>query len=88
MTLANAGSRVSGFSGCNRFTGSFKQTGSELGFSQMAGTMMACLAREMELESEVLKALGATTHYRIEGEHLLLLTRDKVVARFESVYLR
>jgi uncharacterized lipoprotein YbaY/heat shock protein HslJ/uncharacterized lipoprotein NlpE involved in copper resistance len=88
MTLTSEGSRVSGFSGCNRFTGAFKHTGNKLHFSQMAGTMMACLAREMELESEVLKALGATTHYRIEGEHLLLLTRDKVVARFESVYLR
>jgi uncharacterized lipoprotein YbaY/heat shock protein HslJ len=88
MTLANGGSRVSGFSGCNRFTGSFKQTGSELHFSQMAGTMMACLSPDMELESQVLKLLNDTTHYRIEGEQLLLLMGDKVMARFESLYLR
>ncbi len=88
MILANEGSRVSGFSGCNQFTGSFKHSSQELRFSQMAGTMMACSSPAMELETKVLEALNATTHYRIEGEHLLLLTGNKVIARFESLYLR
>ncbi len=42
----------------------------------------------MELESQVLKMLGATTAYRIEGEQLALLGGDQILARFEAVYLR
>ena len=88
LTLASAGSRVIGFSGCNQFTGTFKQTGNELKFSQMAGTMMACVSPYMEFEGKVLKMLNATTSYRIKGEQLFLLEGDKVMARFESLYLR
>lgn len=88
ITLESEGSRIIGFSGCNQFTGTFKQTGNELKFSQMAGTMMACVDPYMELEGRVLKMLNATTAYRIKGEQLFLLEGDKVLARFESLYLR
>ncbi len=88
ITLASEGSRVIGFSGCNQFSGTFKQTGNVLKFSQMAGTMMACVSPYMELEGRVLKMLNATTAYHIQGEQLFLLEGDKVLARFESLYLR
>ena len=88
ITLASEGSRVIGFSGCNQFTGTFKQTDNALKFSQMAGTMMACVSPYMELESQVLKMLGTTTAYRIEGEQLFLLNENRVIARFEALYLR
>ncbi|WP_349019573.1 YbaY family lipoprotein [Methyloglobulus sp.] len=88
ITLASEGSRVIGFSGCNQFTGTFKHSENELRFSQMAGTMMACESPFMELEGRVLKMLNATTAYRIKGEQLFLLEGDKVLARFESLYLR
>jgi heat shock protein HslJ len=42
----------------------------------------------MELESQVLKMLGATTSYRIAGEQLTLLGGNQVLARFEAVYLK
>jgi heat shock protein HslJ/uncharacterized lipoprotein YbaY/uncharacterized lipoprotein NlpE involved in copper resistance len=80
ITLASEGSRVTGFSGCNQFTGTFRQSGNELKFSQMAGTMMACVSPYMALEQQVLKMLGATTAYRIEGEQLFLLNENKVIA--------
>ncbi len=88
ITLASEGSRIIGFSGCNQFSGTFKLTGNELKFSQMAGTMMACVGPYMELEGRVLKMLNTTTAYRIKGEQLFLLEGDKVLARFESLYLR
>jgi uncharacterized lipoprotein YbaY/heat shock protein HslJ len=88
ITLASEGSRVIGFSGCNQFTGTFKQTDNELKFSQMAGTMMACGSPYMELEHKVLKMLGATTAYRIKGEQLFLFNENKVIARFEAFYLK
>jgi uncharacterized lipoprotein YbaY/heat shock protein HslJ len=88
ITMASEGSRIIGFSGCNQFFGTFKQTGNELKFSQMAGTMMACVGPFMELEGRVLKMLNATTAYRIKGGQLFLLAADKVMARFEALYLR
>lgn len=88
ITLAGEGSRLFGFSGCNQLVGAYVQDGSALQFMQMASTKMACVAPLMELESHVLKMLGATTGYRIEGEQLTLLGGDQVLARFEAVYLR
>lgn len=88
ITLASEGSRVIGFSGCNQFTGTFKLTDNELKFSQMAGTIMACVSPYMELEHGVLNMLGATTAYRIKGKQLFLLNGNKVIARFEAFYLK
>lgn len=88
ITLASEGSRLMGFSGCNQLTGTYVQKDNELRFSQMAGTMMACVSPYMELESQVLKMLSATTSYRIKGEYLFLLKGNQVIARFESLYLR
>ena len=88
ITLASEGSRLFGFSGCNQLVGAYVQDGNALRFTQMAGTRMACVEPLMELESHVLKMLGATTGYRIEGEQLILLGGDQVLARFEAVYLR
>jgi len=88
ITLAGEGSRLFGFSGCNQLVGAYVQDGNALRFTQMASTRMACVEPLMELESQVLKMLGATTGYRIEGDQLILLGGDQVLARFEAVYLR
>jgi len=88
ITLASEGSRVNGFSGCNRFMGGYVKDGNNLKFTQMAGTMMACEAPLMELESQVLKMLSVTTSYRIDNGQLIFLAGDKVLARFKAVYLR
>ena len=88
ITLAGEGSRLIGFSGCNQLVGAYVQESNALRFTQMASTKMACAAPFMELESQVLKKLGDTTAYRIEGEQLTLLGGDQVLARFEAVYLR
>ena len=88
ITLAGEGSRLIGFSGCNQLVGAYVPDGNALRFTQMAGTRMACMAPLMDLESQVLKMLGATTAYRIEGAQLTLFGGDQVLARFEAVYLR
>lgn len=88
ITLASEGSRASGFSGCNQFMGAYVKDGNNLKFTQMAGTMMACEAPLMELESQVLKMLSVTTSYRIDNGQLIFLAGDKVLARFKAVYLR
>lgn len=88
ITLASEGARFVSFSGCNQLVGAYVQEGSALRFTKMASTKMACVPPFMELESQVLKMLSATTAYRIEGEQLTLLGGDQVLARFEAVYLR
>lgn len=88
ITLASEGSRLIAFGGCNQLAGAYILDGSKLHFTQMAGTLMACVSPFMELESQVLKMLGATTGYGIESEHLTLLGGGNVLARFEAVYLK
>jgi uncharacterized lipoprotein YbaY/heat shock protein HslJ/uncharacterized lipoprotein NlpE involved in copper resistance len=88
ITLASEGSRLMGFSGCNRLMGTYRMEANQLRFSQMAGTMMACEAQSMKLEQEVLAMLDETSGYRITGQQLLLLKGDKAIARFQTQYLR
>ena len=76
--------RVSGSGGCNRVTGGYQLNGVQLTFSQMAGTMMACIAG-MDTERAFLQALGRVNKWKITGQYLDLLDADgKVVARFEA----
>lgn len=87
ITLRADGRSVTGFAGCNQLTGSYQQAGSALRFSHMASTRMACSLPSMELENKVLSMLDAVSAYRINGDQLLLLKGDQLVARFEAVYL-
>jgi heat shock protein HslJ len=76
--------RVSGSGGCNRLTGSYKLKGDQLSFSQMAGTMMACVDG-MDTEKDFLKSLNEVTKWRIAGQQLDLSdARGKLVAQFEA----
>ena len=80
-------SRVGGFSGCNRYTGSYARDGvsgqgSPLSFGPLAGTMMAC-EDGGELEQRYLKALASVTAFRLDGGGLALLAGDDVVATFQ-----
>ncbi len=62
--------RFSGFSGCNRMTGSLFYENDVLRFTQVASTRMACPS--MEKESEFLMALQSATSYKIENNRLYL----------------
>jgi heat shock protein HslJ len=76
--------RVSGSGGCNRLTGHYELSGNHLRFSQMAGTMMACI-QGMETEGAFLQGLGSVGAWKIAGQQLELLdSAGKLVARFEA----
>ncbi|RLQ23435.1 META domain-containing protein [Seongchinamella sediminis] len=77
---------ASGFSGCNRYTGSFSNEGKSahgtpLSFGPLAGTMMAC-AEGGEVERAYLQMLAGVDGYRMQGSSLELLRGDEVVATF------
>ena len=66
--------RVSGSGGCNRFSGAFTRTGSQLQISQLGATKMACLdgARTTN-EMQFLQALQTTASYRLNAPGRMLL---------------
>lgn len=65
--------RVSGSTGCNRYTGTYQQDGKSLKFSPMAVTKMACPPPLDALERAFLQAMAATTAMRKSGITLELL---------------
>jgi heat shock protein HslJ len=69
-------SKVSGFSGCNQYSGSYTTSGSSISIAKpVAATMMACGPAPTLLERAYLKALGAARHYAISGSKLTLKSR-------------
>lgn len=75
--------KVSGYSGCNRLTGSYQadETGL-LKFSPLATTRMMCMSKNKE--GAFLSALSGVSSYKFDSDHLLLLKGDEVVAEFVS----
>jgi copper homeostasis protein (lipoprotein) len=84
LMFSGEGLRVQGFSGCNRFTGSYRLEGKRLAFKQMAGTRMACV-EGMEQEAAILEAFEATASWQIMGEHLELMDAGgRLLLRFKA----
>ena len=68
---------VSGFSGCNQYTGSYVTSGTDgLTISDLAITRMACEADAMTLESQYTAALAKVATYAISGNTLTLRDAD------------
>jgi heat shock protein HslJ len=75
--------RVSGSSGCNRFSGAFEIHGSMMKFSRIFGTKMACLDVELQrVETRFLKLLETTTRFDVEGSTLRLYAKHVPVLVF------
>lgn len=74
-------SRAGGFSGCNRFGGTYSISGDSLRFGPIAMTRMAC-TEGMELESALSAALQATQRYELSATQLKLFGQSGPVARF------
>ncbi len=74
VTLSFDGGRISGRSGCNRYTGAVGMTGESLRLGPLAGTMMACPDPAMAVERAFHSALSAVDRFDIgpEGELLLI----------------
>jgi putative lipoprotein len=88
LRMSAADRTVSGFSGCNRYSGSFSSEGrsthgTPIKFGPLAGTMMAC-AEGGELEQAYLQMLGRVDGYRMQGGELVLLSGGQAVATFKS----
>ncbi|MEO6824859.1 MAG: META domain-containing protein [Nitrosospira sp.] len=90
LILKAADGRMSGFGGCNTFTGSYKlnEATSRVHFEKIASTMMACPSG-MDIEQAFHDVLSAVDNYSLNGQHLTLnRARMAPLARFEAVYLK
>lgn len=67
---------VSGNSSCNRFTGSYAFSETQLSFGQAATTRMACPQILMEQEQHFLVALSKVAQVKLENGMLELIAAD------------
>jgi len=72
VTARFEGGRVSGFSGCNQYTGAYTLDRDSLVIGSLAGTMMACPEPQMALEKAVKSGLAGTLRHAITGDRLTL----------------
>ena len=79
-----ADSRVNGFGGCNRYTGSYEMDGSKLTFGPLASTKMFC-EQGIEVEDKFLPALGSVQTWKLAGPELVLETAGVAVLRFRPL---
>ena len=75
--------RVSGYGGCNQFSGEYAQNGASLRIGPLLSTRRACLEPALNTqETAYFQALESTTRYSIEGGQLVPYRGSQVVARF------
>jgi heat shock protein HslJ len=76
--------RVTVTGGCNSLRGGYQVTQGNLRFTPLAGTKKACPQAVMDREVTLLRALEATTTFRLFTEALELYGQGKRLARFEK----
>ncbi|MEE4145147.1 MAG: META domain-containing protein [Halieaceae bacterium] len=76
--------RLSGFSGCNNFMGSYSVDGDSLAIGPLAGSMMACDEDVMAIENALHAALSAVNRFSISADQLTLLTGSGTALAFTA----
>ena len=83
IQLLEEESRVSGYSGCNNFSGGYELEKDSIKFGMLMSTKKMCIDA-MAQEQEFLAALSETVRYAIEGKKLFLYNSEgQVVADFK-----
>ncbi len=84
IILDSKGNRMHGFSGCNRFFGTYFIKGEIFVFNKMAATRMACI-KGLSLEDAFLDAMRKTEAYRLQNGILELRDRNEhILARLKA----
>jgi heat shock protein HslJ len=76
------GERVSGSTGCNRFTARINEDARGFTLDQIASTKMACAPQRMELENDFLYELNDYRSIVRNGDQLLMIGADREVLSF------
>jgi heat shock protein HslJ len=81
LRLDETSGRVSGYAGCNQFTGSYTLSGASITFGPFAMTSMAC-AQGGDLESRYTKALEQVTEWKMTSRGLDLRKGSTLLVKF------
>ena len=76
------GQRLSGSTGCNRFTAALDEDSRGFSLKQIASTKMACSPQRMELENDFLYELNDYRSIVRNGDQLLMIGSDREVLSF------
>jgi heat shock protein HslJ len=90
LILKDQDGRVTGFAGCNSFTGTYTLDAAKarISFGPLAMTRKFCAA-DMDVERAFSEVLEQTENYSLSGDNLTLnRARMAPLARFEAVYLQ
>lgn len=74
--------KISGFTGCNRFTGEIVEEARGISIERIASTRMSCSGPRNELENDFLYELNDYRNLVRDGDRLLLIGRDREVLSF------
>lgn len=74
--------RISGFTGCNRFTGEIVEEARGISIERIASTRLSCSGPRNELENDFLYELNDYRNLVRDGDRLLLIGRDREVLSF------
>jgi heat shock protein HslJ len=74
--------RLSGSTGCNRFTATLDEDARGFSLKQIASTKMACSPQRMELENDFLYQLNDYRSIVRNGDQLLMIGTDREVLSF------
>lgn len=84
MTFDANGQRVSGSTGCNRFTAELDEDARGFTFTKIASTKMACNPQRNELENDFLYELNDYRSIVRNGDQLLMIGSDREVLSFSQ----
>ncbi|SFC95865.1 META domain-containing protein [Algibacter lectus] len=73
--------KISGFSGCNNFFGSFTVTDGVLQFGQMGSTRKMCAGDANKIETEMLQMLSKVNTFSFENDTLNLKVDDAILLK-------
>jgi heat shock protein HslJ len=82
VTMRFESGRLTGFSGCNNFSGGFQLRDDGLSIGPVASTQMACTGPGSSIESAFQPALSGTWRYAVDGDELTATTAAGDVLRF------
>lgn len=87
MILSFAERKISGFSGCNNFSGKYDLHHSKVNFEKMMSTQKMCM-ESMDQEQAFFEMLSATDSYKVKNDILTLFDANEVpLAQFTAQYI-
>jgi heat shock protein HslJ len=81
ISLDRSVGKVSGYSGCNRYFGSFILEGKSLTFDQMGSTRKMCFGDANKIENEFLKLLPKIKTFTFENNTLNFISNGDILIK-------